>query len=333
MLKHWRTITQLMFETPNSGGTGGSTTASTGTTPQSAPSAPASASAALESASTRLESASSTDSAATGVAKPAGTTGTATSTPANGNQPARQDTTPESRIQAAVANARQELMARVGWAENLNRDEVQEAVEMLRELSRDPKAYAARIMSEIQEEEPEPDPEPDLVSQDGRVRAFSNNAVKKLMANLEKRLTSRFSKEYKPALEYTQNAQANERLQARLAEARQIGTQALEHLRTRPHFKENEKLISEKLATMNPAYRRKVGSVAALHMAYDAVMQEHVLPMLEKNVEERVLAGYRKSANASSGSIDPATGTGAKPAIKDGDLDALARRMEELNAG
>lgn len=332
MLKHWRTITQLMFETPNSGGTGGSTTASTGTTPQSAPSAPASASAALESASTRLESASSTDSAATGAAKPAGTTGTATSTPANGSQP-RQDTTPESRIQAAVANARQELMARVGWAENLNRDEVQEAVEMLRELSRDPKAYAARIMSEIQEEEPEPDPEPDLVSQDGRVRAFSNNAVKKLMANLEKRLTSRFSKEYKPALEYTQNAQANERLQARLAEARQIGTQALEHLRTRPHFKENEKLISEKLATMNPTYRRKVGSVAALHMAYDAVMQEQVLPMLEKNVEERVLAGYRKSANASSGSIDPATGTGAKPAIKDGDLDALARRMEELNAG
>lgn len=224
-------------------------------------------------------------------------------------------------------------MERVGWAENLNREEVSDALEMLHDLYQNPKDFMARLAQEMGNSEPEPDPEPDLVSADGKIRAYSNAAVKKLLTNLENRLTQRFSSEFKPAVDYTQTAQARERVQQRVQQAQQLGRQALTEARKLPHFTENEEHISAKLAEMDPNYRRQVGSIAALHMAYSAVMAERVLPTLQQTTENKVLAGFQKSATASSGSIDPSSGTGGKPPIKDGDVNALARRMEELSAG
>jgi len=303
---------------PETAGAAGSTGAT---------SAPATATAALEKASSALESSPSGDSTGT-AASIAGTTGDAKSTPAaTASTPGEA---PESRIQAAVANARRELTERLGWAEDLNREEVQDAIEMLRDLSRDPKAFMQQIAAELGGDEPESDPDPDLVSQDGKIRTYSEAAHRKIMANLEKRLTSRFSKEFRPAVEFTNEYRNRDAVQARIRQAQEIGRNALTEARKLPHFTENEEHISTKLASMDPNYRRQVGSIAALHMAYNAVLAEKVLPTLRQNTEKEVLAGFKKSANASAGGIDPGSGTGGKPPIKDGDVNALARRMEEL---
>mgnify|MGYP001614198964 CR=1 FL=1 len=294
----------------------------------SAPSAPAaapSAVASLERASASLESASSAGSSAP--AGPQGTPNEGAIGPSAAGVVARPTgEAPESRIQAAVANARRELTDRLGWAEHLDREEVQDAVDMLRELSSNPREFMARLQQELQGDEIEPDPDPDLVSPDGKVKAYSHAAVAKLLGNLEKRL----SKQFRPALEYATESRASQAVQSRIAEYQRVGREALSEARKMPHFTEHEALISQKLADMNPEYRRSIGAIAALHVAYTQVLQEKVFPTLRQQTEQEVLSGFKKSANSSAGSVQPGGGTSGKPVLKDGDVDGLAKHLEHL---
>lgn len=301
--------------------TGTSGTGSSGTgTSAAASTAPASATASLEKAATSLEPGSSAGSA--------GTSATGTSTGAATSPPAGQQEAPDNRIQRAVANVRKELTDRLGWAERYKPDEVQQATELLQSLNSDPRGFLARLSAELEQDEP--DPEADLQSEDGKQKAFSEKAMRLIIKNVEKRLTRQLEERFGPALEFTHEARAQQAVSAKVAEGRQLATQALAQARKLPHFVENEADISTKLASMNPAYRRQVGSVAALYMAYNAVLTEKVLPTLRATSEQEVINGFKKSANASAGQVQPGQGSTGKAALKEGDVDGLARHLETL---
>ena len=305
---------------PSSSSAGGSST------PASSPAGPSSAAAALESASS---AASTGQPGGNGQPSPA-STGPATS--ASGatvptSQPSGE--APEHRIEAAVRNVRRELTERLGWAERYKPEEVEEATSMLAALNSDPRGFLNRLQAELEDDDPA-DPEPDLQSDDGKKKAYSHEAMRKIIANVERRITRSLEGRFGPALEFANEGRAAQAVSAQVAEGRSIATQALTEARKLPHFKDNEPAISEKLAAMDPTYRRRVGSVAALYMAYNAVLSEKVLPTLKITAEQDAISGFQKSAHASSGQVQPGTGVTGKPVLKEGDIDGLARHMAKL---
>lgn len=317
----------------NAGSTSTSTASSAPASSTPASGAAPSAAASLERASASLESASSTGStglpAGAGGTPPGASTGTATSTPAAA-APSTTGEAPEHRIEAAVRNARKEILDQLSWAQKYKPEDVEQATQMLAALNADPRGFLARLAAELETEDP-PDPEPDLQSEDGKKKAYSTDAMKKIIANVERRLTRQLEARFGPALEYTEQAKTKEEVAAKVAEGRAIASEALTQARTMPHFKENEVEISKTLAAMNPAYRRRIGSVAALHVAYNHVLTTKVIPSLKLNGEQEAIDGFRKSANASAGQVQPGAGSTGKPVLKEGDVDGLARHLAKLS--
>lgn len=298
-----------------------------------------SAESALESASSRLESESSPDSTGNAAAsvkaaalKPQGPNAAGAI-----NRPVKD--APDSRIEVAVRNARAEVEGRLGWAKDLTKEEALHAVQVYRRMAADPHAFVKALLAEAgagqaeEEEEELVDPDGDLISEDGKTKAYSEGAVKKLMQNL----TSRLRAEMKPALTFAQKAeqeaQTRETVRGIVQESRQVASQAWETISKAPHFEENRAAISEAFAAIDPAFRRQVGSVAALYMAYNKVLAEQVLPNNEKKVGDKNLKDLQRSAVASAGNVRPGSKQAPKAKIKDGDVDALAAHMERMYSG
>lgn len=244
---------------------------------------------------------------------------------------------PERRIEAAVRNARVETEKQIReqfkWTEGLNPQEVQRATELVGQLFRDPRAFYQQLGSELNpvEDKDDPNPEPDLQTEDGRVKAYSETAVQKLLANLEKRLTRQF----KPALTFAEQSQKQAQDQERIAkiteEGRQLASEAIEHLKTQPHFEEHKLEIAKALQSMNPDFRRRVGTVAALYMSYNKVLAEKVFPGIQTSAETKVKEDFARKANTSRGQAHPTNvgGDGQKPALRN--QNDLARHLQRLH--
>ncbi len=177
------------------------------------------------------------------------------------------------------------------------------------------------------------DPDPDLETTDRSKRAYSHEAVQKMLANLEKRVTRRFLSEVKPALDYAQEGRESQKVAAIVAKANETAKTVMATAMQLPHFAANKDHILAELQAIDPAVRRDIGSPAALYMAYNKVLADRVFPTLAQTTEQSVLSGLKRAATASHGSVHPQHGSPgpAKP-IKDGDVTGLARRMEELAA-
>lgn len=332
--------------TPTSSGTTSSTSApaSTGASSTSAPastpaaassvpaSAPASAEASLERASAALESASSADNPATqatppGAATPAETAAAATTGPQFHLPKTKEDY--DRILENAREKVRQELMEKFGWVDQLKLDKgtIEEALGIINMMQNDREGFLREYMAGNEEDEELVDPEPDFTGPDGKSKFYSDTTMKALLTNLEKRLM----RQMKPALTAVEKQQQAEQAAAVKEEGRRIAEEALTAIRKYPHYEELKEKIGQKLAALDPTVRRRMGSIAALHMAYQAAVQEHQ-PTIAAKTEEQVRKQFTKQAATSTGHVQPNSQQAARPRIKDGDVDGIAKRMEELAA-
>lgn len=234
---------------------------------------------------------------------------------------------PEARIQAAVKNARAEF----AWTKGLNPQEVTEAVQFLRDLRADPKAFVSRVTGEMKasglvEEPEEALPEPDLQTEDGKTKAYSATAVTKLVTLAVAKAIKEVRGEIKPVLDQRAS-------EAITTKARGVALSAIEEGRSWLHFKEHESDIADVMAAMDPALKRELGPHRVMQRAYNQVLQEKVLPAQQAAAEAKVRESFEKKANTSIGSAHPSDnggGGGKKPELTG--VESLARYMERMAA-
>lgn len=224
----------------------------------------------------------------------------------------------------------------LGWARQLgSKEEISRYVELGRRLFSDPTAFYQQLGQELagqqSEEEELVDPKPDLRSEDGKY-AYSHEANLQIARNAAERMRRELRKEFEPALRYAQTGTQREQQEAIRTEATQTATEVLSVARQLPHFKEHEAEIGQLLATIDPNVRRKVGSVAALYMAYNKLLADKVLPTLSGSVERKTIADLQRSATAGATGVSGAPAP-AKPAtVRDGNVDDLAKLLERKHA-
>ncbi len=225
----------------------------------------------------------------------------------------------------------------LGWARSLGqRQEVERYISIARRLYADPGAFHSQLGSELEQRQPAPveelvDPKPDLRSEDGKL-AFSHEASLQIARNAAERMRRELRQEFEPALKYAQAGTEREEIQQIKAEANATAAEVLDAARKLPHFTEYEKDISAVLRTIDPAVRRKVGSVGALYMAYNKVLAEQVLPTLNSNAERRTIADLQRSAHAGANGVAPTPVVAKAPAVRDGNVDDLAKLLERKHA-
>lgn len=248
---------------------------------------------------------------------------------------------PFERHEAALKNAREEFKwAQELTASGLKPDEVKAGVALLIKLRTDPAAFWKQLGEEGKfgqpagETEKEPTfeyPSPDLASADGKVKAFSGDAVLKALEVQEKKLIHQFQKEMRPLIEFHSSEMTRQQQTEFTAQVKRTSDAALKRAEALPHFKDHKAAIADKLAAVAPEVLAEIGPIGALFEAYHAVLAEKVYPTIESDAEKRVRENYGKKA-AGGGGIPPNGGGGdAKPVVLDGP-DALAKHMERLAA-
>lgn len=245
-------------------------------------------------------------------------------------------------LENARKTEREAILKQFGWAQGLNQQQATRAIQIAAALDADPRAFIRWVGQQIGEGQPakavldDADPEPDLQSQDGKLKSYSDVAVRRLLDRQAKQLREEILKEVQPAIEYTKTAQADREFQEIKTQATEKAGSAVEAARKLPHFKENEAAIDAELGEMvnsNPQMVADVGAVAALYMAYNNVLATKVFPTLKDSAAAEVRENFERSATASAGSVRPGVGAPkAKPKLKDGDVTGLARHMQRLAA-
>lgn len=304
-------------------GTGGATSA-TGSTPAST--TPASASASLERVAATAEAAPADPNAA--VKPESATTSPAASTTGSEFHLPKTKEDYDRILNNARAKAASEVKERLGWAEKLDPEITREAYALAQQFHQNPAEFARQILKELSESEEAElvDPDPDYTSPDGKAKFYSDSAVKTLLQNMEKRLM----KQFKPAMSMVEQQEQRERMAQITADAAEIAKQALAEVRQYPHYAKYEALIAAKLKSIDPATRRRIGSVAALHMAYQAVINEKSAE-ISKETETRIRDEFSRKA-AGGPVIVPGDQSVPRKPVRDGDVDALAGRLGELAA-
>ena len=207
-------------------------------------------------------------------------------------------------------------------------------MDLIRRLDANPAAFHQQLQQELQgqpREEDLIDPKPDLRSEDGKL-AYSHEATLQLAKNAAERAARALRKEFSPALEYAQQGRQERQQQAMLSEARQTASEAIAAARQLPYFKEHEPAISEAMAQIPVEVRQRVGSVAALYMAYNKVLAEKVLPTLSSTVQRQTIADMQRSATAGANGTSQSPPPPSKPAVREGNVDDLARLLERKHA-
>jgi hypothetical protein len=225
----------------------------------------------------------------------------------------------------------------LGWARSIGpREEVNRAVSLTRRLFANPEAFFEQLGQELNQGKPAPveelvDPRPDLRSEDGKL-AYSHEASLTIARNAAERMRRELRQEFEPALKYAQTGTEREAVQQIRAEANQTASEVLGAARQLPHFKEHEQEISRVLSTIDPLVRRKVGSVAALYMAYNKVLAEQVLPTLSATTERQTIADLQRSAHAGASGLAAAPAPPKPAVVRDGNVDDLAALLERKHA-
>ncbi len=260
-----------------------------------------------------------------GSGSPAAPTPAATSPAADAKPPA-SNVIPFDRHESALRNARTEgqraiddLKAKVGWAEGVTKADFDSAMALARSLHTNPQAFYEQLGREIQATPQTTsalaDPEPDLVSQDGKHRAFSAEKVVVLLKNTEARVKSAILSELRPTIDFATNGQRQAEVATITEQSRTFAREIMQECETSlRHFKENKEAIGVKFAAIDPAVKAKVGTVAALHMAYHQVLDEKVWPTIQGQAETTVRSEMQKQAATSMGTVG--AGTGGSAAVK-----------------
>jgi hypothetical protein len=225
-------------------------------------------------------------------------------------------------------------MQQFAWATGMNAQEAQRALALAKRLDTDPRAFAKQLQAELSESDPESEfPEADIKGPNG-VTAYSAQAMQKFANALRKQLMQEMSGQLKPIMDErqqaTERAEKQKRIDAAVAEGRNIVKEGLAHARTLPYFQEHDKAISEKLGEISPETRSKVGLVAAMYMAYAAVLAELVGKAKTAGGEE-TLTDLRRKAHAGAGNASPGGPVAASGKQKPKNPTELAAHMERLS--
>lgn len=301
-----------------------SSSSSSSSSAPAAVSAPASAAASLAKAEAAGGDSSSSH--------PTGAAGAVSAPPTSGatGQGAPAGEAPEFRIQAAVRNAREELTKKLGWADGLDPQEVRTGLALIARLRENARGFGQQLLTETAGEADEAEPEPDLISEDGKHRAYSAALQKQIWDIREKRLMRQFNGALSPLQQSEAGRQQQAQLEAITRNAQAVAKDALAEIRKQPHFtKENEPAIAAKLNAIDPKIRQTVGSVAALYMAYNQFLAEKVFPTIASTTEQDVITDMQRKAAASAGGVRPATNGGAKPKALKTERD-LAEHFQHL---
>lgn len=214
-------------------------------------------------------------------------------------------------------------------------ESVREAAQLFQQIQANPKAWAQEILREeagagaggATEEEDLTDPEPDYTSPDGKAQFYSKTTMATILQNMEKRLLKQMS----PALTIAEKQAKQEQFNRVRGEAAKTAGEVMAVLKQDPRFEPNKAAVAQKLAAIPEETRRKVGSIAALYMAWHAVLNETVIPGLESATEKRLRTDQQRIVAGGTGGVVPGGGQqNVRKPVKDGDVDGLAKRFSEL---
>lgn len=264
----------------------------------------------------------------------------------SGQQPPR----PEDEGIRNLRTAYEGYKGKVGWAENLNKADVDGAMSLIAEMRADPVAFFRQLQADLtghpeysklldsgRAPAEEPEPGPDLYTTDAagnRIEMYSAKRQKEWREWNNKQQTQQFEQRLSPLQSWHQNAQRDEQRRQIIEGARTTTTEVLTEMRQMPHFagKDNEAKIADYLGKIPQAVKQKVGAIAALHMAYNTYLKNDVFPSIDAKAEARIRADFNKRAAAGNGSVKPGSsqqGSTGKPALNN--QRDLAAHMEALS--
>lgn len=371
MLKNWH---PYFYETPKDGGATG--TADNGAASVSGASSSGGyvpSESAMDAMIKAASSLSSEETPATGgdagtVTKPAGAAGDtadagakpqtgATGQPQTGDGVVRGEA-PQSRIEAAVKNARTEVEKQYEWTKGIpesRRAEITTGFSLIDDIRRDPVEFTlglihdlkvrgvdlvAQLMGNGRREagatgEPAAEnfklPQGRLVGEDG-TRAYSTDQMGEIVEGLTKHILSQVDTRMKPTTQYVAQSQ-EEREQASLhQQARDNRDAIMTEMRQLTHFtKENEPAILAIAKSFTKEQRVLLGPAGTIQRAYALFVERDVIPKQQLSSEETV---RKENAKKVATSIGQQSTTGATSGAKAADIkgpSGLAAHMERLS--
>lgn len=254
---------------------------------------------------------------------------------------------PQSRIEAAVKNARAEVEAKFAWAKDIPATVVPDlktGYQLVKDLRKDPKAFALQLCSELgisiapekQEAPAKPwdMPKPDLHSEDGK-GAYSADVMQEILTHALGQLREELTGQMKPVLDRHKSEAQQRQEYAIQLKSTQDAKEVLTDARKLPHFTEaNEPAILAKLQAIPLELKQKLGGGGSLMLAYNRFLAESVFPTYDTAAEQRVRDSNAKKAATSAGSAHPSDqgGEGKRKPVREGDVQGLAARMREMEA-
>lgn len=212
----------------------------------------------------------------------------------------------------------------------MDANQVRADLALVQRMRSNPRDFWQQLGREIGGDQPEPElPRPDLRSEDGRL-AYSAETMAKYMDIREQALMRKLMGELQPFVEGYQQDRDQRAQEAQSAQQRSVIAHALAQLRAQPSFKDNEKLIAEKLEAMDESYVESVGLVTALHVAYNQVLSEVVFPGYEDRAAARVREENQRKAGT-AGSAPPTSGTPSSSGKLPSNQRELASHLERLS--
>lgn len=269
---------------------------------------------------------------------------------------------PQSRIEAAVKNARAAAVAETrkeyAWAEGVTAEGGKVAIDITRQLASDPKTFATELATELgfklvpindpaAGEPPKPVagdpkrpfPKGKLRSEDG-LEAYSADQMPEIVAIISDQLRAEMQGHIQPLMDDRKHAAEIRTQETIRQEARASVRSTMDYARKLPHFQipdgkggtTDHPQILKNLEAIPKAERVAMGPKAALLQAYNQYLNEVVFPHIDTEAEKRIRANWGKKAATSMGSGHPVTqGGDGKPTELRGVSD-LARHMERLAA-
>jgi hypothetical protein len=219
--------------------------------------------------------------------------------------------------------------------------DVAAGVRLLRSVRGDTKGFITSMAQRLgltigepktETEESEPFPEADLVSKDGQLKTYRAETLQKILDIHTKNVTRQVMNQLSPYLQYVDGAADRDEFLSQQEARRAALAEEIQSVRESPHFDEAGVLAA--LRAIPEDERRRLGQIKSLRKAYTTYVKETVLPGIDAAAEKRIREANLKKLAASDGSISPTTpsGNGKPQPLRDGDVGALARRMEEMAA-
>jgi len=237
--------------------------------------------------------------------------------------------------------------SKVGWAENHDPEEVKNALELITEMRADPVSFYRRLGTDLtghptygkalQPPPAEaPEPGPDLFTTDeagNRIEMYSAKRQREWREWNDKRVMGQVDQRLNPLQEWHRNAQSEEQRRTIIEGAKSTATEVMNDMRANyPYFtKENEPKIAEFLAKIPAATKKRIGSIAALNVAYTQFLKAEIFPNIDKRAEDRIRKEFGMKAAASSGSVKPGGGNVSGVPKRPTNVGELAKHLERLS--